>query len=139
MFRQLSVIPSSLLLTLALALWSLPMSSSAQEQALRDRWVEVRTANFQVFSQRSMRQTDRFATELEIWRQAAAFTISGGDFPQANVPNLIFLFDDEATLQAFAATNDSAFFASTPRANYLALAFDEESSISSGFHHYVHF
>jgi len=64
MFRQLSVIPSSLLLTLALALWSLPMSSSAQEQVLRDRWVEVRTANFQVFSQRSMRQTDRFATAL---------------------------------------------------------------------------
>ena len=139
MFRQLSVIPTRLLLTLSLALCSLSMPSSAQEQALRDSWVEVRTANFQVLSQRSMRQTNRFATELEVWRQVAAFTISGGVFPQANVPNLIFLFDDVETLQTFAATNDSAFFAPSPRANYLALAFDEEGSISLGFHHYVHF
>ncbi len=139
MFRQLSVIPSSLLLTLALVLCLLSMSSSAQEQALRDRWVEVSTVNFKIFSQQSMRQTNRFATELEFWRQAAAFTISGGDFPPANVPNQIFLFDDVATLQTFVATNASAFFAPSPRANYLALAFDEEDSISLGFHHYVHF
>ena len=123
MFRQLSVIPSSLLLTLALVLCLLSMSSSAQEQALRDRWVEVSTVNFKIFSQQSMRQTNRFATELEFWRQAAAFTISGGDFPPANVPNQIFLFDDKATLQTFVATNASAFFAPSPRVNYLALAF----------------
>lgn len=140
MFRQLSMIPPSLLLALGLALSLFAQSSSAQEQMLSDRWVEVRSDNFHVYSQQSLRQTNRFASELEIWRQVASFTISGlASYPKANIPNLVYLFDDVETLQTFVATNDSAFFAPTPRGNYLAFAFDEEGAISLGFHHYAHF
>ena len=57
MFRQLSVIPPSLLLVLSL----LSSSSSAQEQILRDRWIEVRSDNFHIYSQKSSRQRNQFS------------------------------------------------------------------------------
>jgi len=140
MFRQLSMISPSLLLALGIALSSFAQSSFAQERILSDRWLEVRSDNFHIYSQQSLRQTSRFANELEIWRQVASFTISGvSGYPKANIPNLVYLFDDVETLQTFAATNDSAFFSPTPRANFLAFAFDEEGSTSLGFHHYTHF
>ena len=51
------------------------------------------------------------------------FTISGvGSFPKESIPNLVYLFDDVETLQTFVATDDSAFFSPTPRANYLAFS-----------------
>lgn len=140
MFRQRLVIPPSLLLTLSVALSFFSPSSSAQEQVLRERWIEVRSENFHIYSQQSTRQTNRFANELEIWRQVASFIISGVDsFPKASIPNQVYLFDDVETLQTFVATSEPAFFASTPRANYLAFAVDEELSISLGLHHYTHF
>ncbi|MFT7470506.1 MAG: tetratricopeptide (TPR) repeat protein [Kiritimatiellia bacterium] len=140
MFRQLSVIPPSLLLVLSIALPFCTSSSSAQEQILRDRWVEVRSDNFHIYSQQSTRQTNRFANELEVWRQVASFAISGvNSFPKASVPNLVYLFDDVETLQTFVATNETAFFSASPRANFLAFAFNDEGSITLGFHHYVHF
>ncbi|MFT4816924.1 MAG: tetratricopeptide (TPR) repeat protein [Cyclobacteriaceae bacterium] len=140
MFRQLSAIPPSLLLMLCIALALFSSSSSAQEQVLRDRWVEVRSDNFHIYSQKSSRQTSRFASELEIWRQVASFTISGvNSLPKASIPNLVYLFNDVETLQTFVATDDPAFFSATPRANFLAFAFDEEGSTTLGLHHYVHF
>lgn len=140
MFRKLSMIPPSLLLTLSIVLPFVSQSSFSQEQVLRDRWLEVRSENFHMYSQQSTRQTNRFANELEIWRQVASFTISDVDsFPRANIPNLVYLFDDAETLQTFVATNEPAFFSPTPRANFLAFAFDEEGAISLGLHYYAHF
>ncbi len=134
---QQSAIPPMLLLACSLA-FSAP--SFAQMDVLGDRWVEVRSDNFQIYSQQSLRQTNRFANELEIWRQAAAYTISGADsYPVANVPNLVYLFDDVETMQAFVTTNAPAFFSPSPRANFIAIAFAQEDSIALGFHHYVHF
>ncbi len=140
MLRQRLVISPCLLLTLGMLLAVCVDSVIAQEQFLRDRWVEVRSENFHIYSQQSIRQTNRFANELEIWRQVASFTLSAeANFPKAAVPNLVYLFDDVETLQIFAATGDPAFFAPTPRANFLAFAFDDEGSISLGIHHYTHF
>ena len=138
MFRlQLSSIPSVVLLACSLAFAA---SSVAQIDTLGDRWVEVRSDNFHIYSQQSLRQTNRFANKLEVWRQAASYTISGVDsYPSAHVPNRVYLFDDVETMQIFVATNAPAFFLPSPRANFLALAFDEEDSIALGFHHYVHF
>ncbi len=140
MFRKLSMIPPSLLLVLSIASSLIAQSSFAQEQLLSDRWVEVRSDNFHIYSQQSLRQTNRFAKELEIWRQVASYTISGvSSYLKASIPNNVYLFDDAQALQTFVATSDSAFFSATPRANYLALVFNDESSISVGFHHYTHF
>ena len=140
MSRQLSVIPPILALALGLVLFLFALSVSAQERVLRDRWVEVRSENFHIYSQQSARRTNRFAREMEIWRQVASFTISGAEsLPKANIPNLVYLFDDVETLQSFAATSDPAFFSATPRSNFLAFAMDEEGSVSLGLHHYTHF
>lgn len=149
MFRQLSAIPPQLArgllpglsprLLLALCLL-LPASGTAQEEVLDERWVELRSDNFHIYSQQSARQTRRIASELEVWRQAASYAISGVDsFSKANVPNLVYLFDDVQTLQTFVATEAPAFFSPSPRANFLAVAVDDEGSISLGFHHYAHF
>jgi len=140
MFPQLSVVSPSLLLSLSLALSFFAGFSSAQEQVLEERWLTVQSENFTLFSQQSLRRTNRFAQELEIWRQVASFTISGVDsLPKANIPILVYLFDDAETLKAFVASNDTAFFSPTPRANYLAFALDEDDSVSIGLHHYAHF
>ncbi len=140
MLYHLSVIRCSLLLPLGLGLLLLPVTGAAQQQLLTERWVEVQSENFHIYSQSSSRQTIRFANELELWRQLAAFTIAGVDnFPQAKVPNHVYLFDDVETLQAIVSTNDIAFFSPSPRANFMALAVDNENSISLGFHHYIHF
>ena len=81
MFLQLSVIPPSLLLI------------------LRDRWVEVRSDNFHIYSQQSTRQTNRFTNDLEVWCQVAPFVIFGvSSCPKASVLNLVYLFDDVETL-----------------------------------------
>lgn len=137
MYRTYLLVLHSVFLVFGLAFSG---ASFGQIDALSDRWVEVRSDNFHIYSQRSARQTNRFANELETWRQVASYTISGSDsFPRANVPNLVYLFDDVETMQAFAATNANAFFSPTPRANFLAMAFGDEDSISTGFHHYVHF
>ena len=82
-FIQLSVIPPSLLLISSIALPFFSSSSSAQEQILRDRWVEVRSDNFHIYSYQSNRQTNRFANDLEVWRQVTSFAISGvNSFPR---------------------------------------------------------
>ncbi len=144
MFDHLSVIRRSLMCLLNLVLLLSPFVSaqgqSLQEQSLRERWLEVRSDNFHFYSQLSSHETSRFANEFELWRQVAAFAIAGvNNFPKANVPNYVYLFGDVETLQAFVSTNDPAFFSPTPRANFMALAMNEESSIGLGFHHYVHF
>jgi tetratricopeptide (TPR) repeat protein len=140
MLRPQTTISKFLLQLFSCLLLAFPLIGSAQEDILRERWVEVRSENFHLFSQQSMRQTLRFASDLEVWRQVASFTISGvNNFPKANVPNRVYLFDDFETLQTFVDTNEPAFFSPTPRANYLAFAFNEEDSISIGFHHYSHF
>lgn len=115
-------------------------ASFAQIDLLRERWLEVETENFQLFSQLSSRQTMRIAGDLEAWRRTAAFTIAGlAEFPKAHVPNYVYLFDDTQSLALFAEIDAAAFFSPSPRANYMALVASDESSLTLAFHHYVHF
>lgn len=140
MLHHLSLIRENLLVWLSLGLLALPAATTAQEQLLGERWLEVRSENFNFYSQLSARQTFRIASEFEVWRQLAAFTIAAVDnFPKAPVPNTVYLFADAEALQAIASTNNPVLFSSTPRANFMALAANDEASISLGFHHYVHF
>lgn len=135
----LGILRTSILL-LSLVLIALPVFANAQERVLGERWIEVQSDNFHIYSQLSSRQTIRFAEELEVWRQVAAFSIAGiANFPKANVPNYVYLFDDSEALQAFVVSNESAFFSPTPRSNFMALAINNEDSISLAVHHYAHF
>lgn len=130
----------SALNTLCLALLLSGSAAVAQEQLLRERWSQVQTENFSFVSQLSARQTLRYANMLESWRRVAAFTISGADtYPAAHVPNNVYLFEDAATYQQFTFANDTGFFSPTPRANFMAIVVDDDSSARIAFHHYVHF
>lgn len=112
----------------------------SQRELLRERWLQVETENFQLFSQLSSRQTLRIADDLEAWRRTAAFAIAGqAEFPKAHVPNYVYLFDDKESLALFAEIDVAAFFSPSPRANYMALLASDESSLTLAFHHYVHF
>lgn len=115
-------------------------NSIAQLDLTGERWLQVETENFQIFSQLSPRQTNRIAGNLEAWRRAAAYTIAGlAEFPKAQVPNYVYLFDDEESLALFAEPEQVAFFSPNPRANYMALLASDDSSLKLAFHHYVHF
>ena len=128
MVLQLSVILPILLLISSIALPFFSSWSSAQEQILNDRWVEVRSDNFHIYSQQSTRQTNRFANDLEVWRQVTSFAISRiNSFPKASALNLVYLFDDVETLLTLVAASETAFFASYPYANFLVFALNHAS------------
>ena len=125
---------------LSCALCTQALAQLEPGEILSERWIKVETQNFTILSQESVRQTTRFAEDLENWRQVAAWVIQGDKpFPTAPVPNFVYLFSDLETFQQFTLSDDPAFFSPTPRANFMALVADEEMSFEVGFHHYVHF
>ena len=133
MERSLQVLLKVLLLVLPVPLW-------AQEGLLRDRWVQLETENFVIFSQVSASRTERFGSELEIWRQVVSQIINNGNpLPRAAVQNHVYIFADQEGLAQFAPSNDAGFFLATPRRNFMALSFGESLSLTQARHHYVHF
>jgi len=118
----------------------LPAPSLAQHQLLDDRWQQLETPHFSILSQVSGNRTERFAQDLEYWRAVASHFMSDGEmFPPAAVKNQVFLFENLAKFQAFAVANETAFFYSTPRRNFMAVVLDDESSLVQARHHYAHF
>ncbi len=137
---MLYLLPRVVPLILSSGLAVIAQLAVAQLELLEDRWIEVQTEHFTLFSQASSRQTTRFAGELETWRQVSAYIINDqSPFPKAQVPNYVYLFDDRESFQQFTAAEETAFFYPTPRANFMALVVDDEQSVPAAFHHYVHF
>ena len=127
-------------LTLLALLVTLPGPGFAQAKLMRDAWLLLETAHFTVLSQRSARQTARFADELETWRQIAAYVIQGqSPFPSASIPNYVYLFDTQESFQFFSQADEKAFFRPSPRSNFMALVGGDEKSTEEAYHHYVHF
>ena len=127
-------------LTLLALLITLPGPGFAQAKLMRDAWLLLETAHFTVLSQRSARQTARFADELETWRQIAAYVIQGqSTFPSASIPNYVYLFDTQESFQFFSQADEKAFFHPSPRSNFMALVGGDEKSTEEAYHHYVHF
>ena len=113
---------------------------AAQEELLGSRWYQIESQNFILVSEASARQSSRFLEELEVWRQISSQLIAGVEsFPKANIPNYVFLFDEEASFRHFAFGQERAFFYATPRANYMAVIRNDEASLREGLHHYSHF
>ena len=102
-------------LTLLALLITPPGPGFAQAKLMQDAWLVLETAHFTVLSQRSARQTARFADELETWRQIAAYVIQGqSPFPSASIPNYVYLFDTEESFQFFSYPDEKAFFHPSP-------------------------
>ncbi len=117
-----------------------PGSLAAQHQLLEQRWIEITTDNFVLFSQVSSRQTQRFADQLENWRRVTADIIGrSAPFPKASVPNYVYVFENTENFEHFTRATEIAFFHRTPRSNFMALVLDDELSVRGALHHYLHF
>ncbi len=125
---------------ISLAAVFLSQLTMAQEDLLKQRWYLVESQNIVLVSEASARQTRRFVEELETWRQISAQIIANvNNFSKANVPNYVFLFDDEESFRHFSAGQQRAFFYATPRSNFMAVIRGNEGSLREGLHHYSHF
>ena len=126
-------------LVFSIGLW-LNSDALAQEELLTDRWYTAQSPNFIVYSQLSSKQTAQRISDLESWRQAAAYIVQGEAlFPPANVPNYVYLFSSLSNFEYFSSSNDGAFFYSTPRANFMAFVPSSETSRKAALHQYGHF
>lgn len=124
----------------SLAAIGLTSTLAAQEELLDSRWYRIESQNFILVSEASARQTRRFVEQLEVWRQISAQLIADVDaFPTANVPNYVFLFDNEESFQHFTVGQERAFFYPTPRSNFMAIIRGDDGSLFEGLHHYSHF
>ena len=126
--------------TLLVAFATVAVSSSGQDQLLNGSWFRVKTEHFAIISQTSSRQTLRFANEMGTWRQITSHLINNGiELPKSNVPNYVYLFDDDVSFKLLALTNESAFFSPTPRANFMAVDNSNDGSFAIAMHRYAHF
>ncbi len=104
-----------------------------------ERWFASETNNFIIYSQLSKRQTERHANALEHWRDAALQVLGVADTQQQDpIKTYFYLFDDEDDYALFAESNDTAYFFSSPRANFI-IAQSSDSGIDMAKHHYAHF
>jgi tetratricopeptide (TPR) repeat protein len=127
-------------LALALGLSTGFAQENSVVELLEERWFELETENFVIYSQGSSRETESFASDLETWRHIAADIVAGTtSFPKANVPNYIFLFDNARSFNHFQRSQEAAFFYQTPRANYMALTRGDDESLLEAKHYYAHF
>jgi len=117
----------------------LPGSARAQIELLEEDWVTAESQHFILISQQSVRRSERLLTDFEQWRTAIASFVPATELPSATVPNYIYVFDSEEDLARFTFTQDNAFFAATPRANFMALLGGDEQSLALARHHYAHF
>lgn len=127
------------LLVLPIFLLSCLQEVKAQEAIARERWFEIDTGNFRVFSQLSRGQTERTAAEFEQWRDAAV-ALLGPSAASARDPiqTYVYLFDDEDDLRLFAEGEESSYLYSSPRAGFLIVT-DSDASLDLAQHHYSHF
>lgn len=126
----------------SLLLFLLLFSGSLAAQLLHtaDRWLLIETENFTIYSQIGSRQSERIARDMEVWRQIAAFQFGRqSPLPRAAVKNLVYIFEDAQSLGAYTSNTNEAFFASTPRGNYMAVIAGDNNSTLVVRHYYSHF
>ena len=117
----------------------LPGSAGAQLELLEEDWLTLESEHFILISKESARSSERLLADFEQWRAAIASFVPATDLPVASVPNYLYVFDSEEDLARFIYTQDNAYFAATPRANFMALVGQDDQSIALARHHYAHF
>jgi tetratricopeptide (TPR) repeat protein len=129
------------LLALSLFLSVLPAHALPRQEP----WIEVRTANFTLFSNAGEPQARRVGADLERLRDALA-QLSPGLVLNSPVPTYVFVFKNAAALQPYLRTfngqplSSAGYFLSTQWANYVAVNGDrrgDEKGIV--YHEYLHY
>lgn len=140
MMRTLiALIPLLAILQSAVAQQTPSEESRAAQALLRERWFEVSTGNFRVFSQLSRGRSERIARDLEQWREAA-ITVLGLSATAARDPltTHVYLFESEQALRIFTDGPENAYYTSSPRAAYLAMT-ESDAAMDLAQHHLAHY
>ncbi len=140
MMRTLiALLPLLAMLQSAVAQQTPPEDFRAAQALLQERWFEVSTANFRVFSQLSRGDSERMARDLEQWREAA-ITVLGLPASAVRDPltTHVYVFDSEQALRAFTDGQESAYYTSSPRAAYLAMI-ESDAAMDLAQHHLAHY
>lgn len=127
--------------TLLVLLTTIALNTQAADggDLAMQRWFASETDNFSIYSQLSRQQTERHASALEHWRDAALQVLGVADSAQQDpIRTYLYLFDDVDDYALFAQSDDAAYFYSSPRANFI-IAQSSETGIDMAQHHYAHF
>lgn len=112
----------------------------------KDRWIEVRTANFTLFSNANERTTTAAGSNLEQLR-AVLGSLFGGIRLTSPVPTTIFVFDDSKSFAPYSliyegkAKELGGYFSPGPLANNVAIVGNQYSRDVSSiiYHEYIHY
>jgi tetratricopeptide (TPR) repeat protein len=121
------------------------LAAPAEALPRRDDWLELRTANFTLFTNAGERNTRRIAADLERLRDVLA-QLSPGVALNSPTPTYIFVFKNGSSFQPYQRTyggkplESSGFFLSTPLANYVAINGDQRGDERAIiYHEYLHY
>ncbi len=111
-----------------------------------DRWIEVRTANFTLFSNANERTTTAAGSNLEQLR-AVLGSLFGGMKLTSPVPTTIFVFDHPKSFAPYSLLDDGkakelgGYFSPGPLANNVAIVGNRYSRDVSSiiYHEYIHY
>jgi len=111
-----------------------------------DRWIEVRTANFTLFSNANEKMTKRAGANLEQLR-AVLRTLFGGMEFSSPVPTHIFVFDHPKSFAPYGLFYDGkakelgGYFSAGPLSNNVAIVGNQYSTDVSStiYHEYLHY
>ncbi|HKB07982.1 MAG TPA: tetratricopeptide repeat protein [Candidatus Polarisedimenticolia bacterium] len=129
---------------LALSLCSVA-DAATSVPAKEERWIEVRTAHFTLFSGASRRLTLDIGSSLELFRDALTRLFSGLE-ANAPIPTFIYIFKDESSFRPYKTivstgpARVTGTFVAHRDGNYVAIdATRKTDPWHSIYHEYVHY
>src|SRR5262245_1749288 len=134
--RKMSI--SALLFALVLVLAG---SGCAGTAAREQGWLEVRSANFSIYTPLAERAAREMLEDFELFR-AAVLTVTKMGSVQPQLPTEVYVFQSEGDFRPFdPRENAAAFFRPTLRVNFAALAVGAraEEARATFYHQYTHF
>jgi tetratricopeptide (TPR) repeat protein len=127
---------------LAILLWTVPAQALPKP---KDNWIEMRTANFTLFSNAGARDTRTIATSLERLRAALA-QLSPSLALNSPYPTWIYVFNNDSSFAPYRRTYNGkplslgGYFLSSPLGNYVAINGDPRGDQTGIiYHEYLHF
>jgi len=127
------------------ALVSIAAAAPVRALPRKEEWIELRTANFTLFTNAGESNTRRIAADLERLRDVLA-QLSPGVALNSPTPTYIFVFKNSGSFAPYLRTyggkplESGGYFLSTQLANYVAInggARGDESAII--YHEYLHY
>jgi tetratricopeptide (TPR) repeat protein len=142
MKRLSPLFATTLLIAALLAIFTPPARALPPQQ---DPWIEVRTANFTLFSNASEKDVRRIGADLERLRDALS-QLSPGLTLNAPYPTWIYVFKNAAALQPYQRLfagkplDAGGYFLSRSQGNYVAINGDPRGRQTEiVYHEYLHY